>query len=290
MKLFFAGLLAGIFATSCDFIKPKTEGPTSAQSGQKPVARVNDKYLYIEDFKTLIPEGTNAIDSQQIVARFVESWIKKHLLMAAAERNGQIDMAAIDSRIQDYKYDLMGYELRKQEVERNLDYEVSEEEIKNYYENNKKNYELKTNIVRAVFIKVPKQAPHLEKLERSMKETSQKATQYILSFCNSYATSCYLDDTVWYEFDQMVINTPFQSIDNKIQFLKRNGFTKDNDGEFYYFLKIKEYRFREEIAPLDFAKDQIKKIIIGKRKQKIIQAFESKIYNEGKNKGYFEKY
>ena len=69
--------------SSCDLFKIK-DSQSELISETPPVARVYDKYLYPEDLEGLTSEAINSSDSADIVDRYVQSWIKKQLLIDEA--------------------------------------------------------------------------------------------------------------------------------------------------------------------------------------------------------------
>ena len=79
-------------------------------------------------------------------------------------------------------------------------------------------------------------------------------------------------------------------IPNKIQFLKENDYIESEDKDYLYFIKILEYKISDQISPLQFVKDEIENIIINKRKLKLSNQLEEKIYNQAKKNNDFKIY
>jgi hypothetical protein len=67
-------------------------------------------------------------------------------------------------------------------------------------------------------------------------------------------------------FDELVKNSPLVEIPNKIQFLKAYPYYETSDDSYLYFLKVVKYRISDNISPLEFVKDDIRNIILNKRK------------------------
>jgi hypothetical protein len=119
-----------------------------------PLARVNDTYLYDEDLAPLLAEATSPEDSTSIRNRYINSWVRRQLMLAKAEEIVDVDRAEIERKVQDYRYALISFEFKKQYINQNLNTEVSEDEIKAYYKENLDNFLLNQNIIRCRYIQV----------------------------------------------------------------------------------------------------------------------------------------
>jgi hypothetical protein len=217
----------------------------------QPIARVHDNYLYKIDLEGLMRKGMPISDSANIAERYVKSWIKKQLLIREAAAQSDFDESALEKMVQNYKQDLMIHALEKKYVEKELNREVSEEEITIYYKDNLVNFELKQNIIKCVFIKLPKDAPKIQRLKKLLYSTNDKDKEELKSYTYRFSTSYSLQDSLWINFEEVIANTPFTSIPNKVQFLKKNDYIEMTDEDFTYFLRILDYKISEEISPLE---------------------------------------
>jgi hypothetical protein len=75
-----------------------------------------------------------------------------------------------------------------------------------------------------------------------------------------------------------------------VEFLRKNRFVESTDDEFNYLIRIDEYRITDQISPLTFVEDQIRSIIINKRKVELTRNLEDKVFNEAVTKKDFEVY
>ena len=60
------------------------------------------------------------------------------------------------------------------------------------------------------------------------------------------------------------------------------------DAQFKYFLKVEEYRISDNVSPLEFVREDIKNIIINKRKVQLAQKLEEDLYEKAKTNKEFE--
>lgn len=270
-------------------IKMKKE-PEESNEQSAVIARVYDNNLYEHDIKGIVSENVSKQDSANIISRYVNNWIRKQLLIHEAASKIDFDQAELERKILDYRYALMVYEYEKYYIDQTLDKTVTEEEIKEYYNQNIANFELKQNIIRGIFVKVPKEAPKIDKLKKLIVSNKSKDIKDLRSYCFRFATSYSLDDSLWVNFDEVIKNTPLMGIPNKVQFLKENDFIESEDQDYLYFIKIHEYKISDERPPLEFVKDEIENIIINRRKIKLSNELEEKIYNKAKENNDFKIY
>jgi hypothetical protein len=276
-----------LLVVSCDFIKMKDEGKISA-SDRKPVARVGTTYLYRDELVGIVAPGTLKQDSLSRAEAFINSWIRKQLLIQEASKKIDINEAEVERKILDYRYSIIAYEYQTYYIKQNLDTVVQNPEIDAYYKANIDNFILKQNIVRATFIKVPKNAPRTQKIKEMIYSSREKEKKELKSYCLSFSAAYHISDSTWMVFDELVRNSPLAEIPNKIQFLRDNRYYETSDDSYLYFFKTEEYRISDNISPLEFVKDDIRNIILNKRKVELAQQLEDNVYNQASAEKEFE--
>jgi len=283
-KLWIFGLCA-LF--SCDYLQSLREKDAPVE---EPIARVYNKMLYPKDLKGIVPVRTNAEDSSNMVQRFVDAWVKKQMMQHVAEQNTDLDQAEITRRMEDYKYDLLVYAYEKQLIQQKLDTVVTKAQILEYYEENKANFELRQNIVKGFFLKVPKDARRVVVLKRWLANSDiSKNIDEIREYAVNSSSSYHLGDSSWIDFDDLIINTPFTTeLPNKIQTLRNQKFLETSDDTYLYFVRILEYKISSETSPLEFVKEQIADIILNKRRIELRKKHEDEILKQAKQDDNYE--
>jgi hypothetical protein len=224
------------------------------------------------------------------VEAYINSWIRKQLLIQEASRKIDFNEAEIERKILDYRYSLIAYEYQSHYIKQNLDTAVSNEEIESYYKANVDNFILKQNIVRATFIKVPKSAPKTNRIKDLIFSRREKDITELKSYCLSFSAAYHLSDSTWMVFDELVRNSPLAEIPNKIQFLKTNPYYETSVDEYLYFFRVLEYRISDNVSPLEFVRDDIRNIILNKRKVELARQLEDEVYNDALGKKEFQIY
>jgi hypothetical protein len=184
----------------------------------------------------------------------------------------------------------MVHEFKQYYINEQLQTQVTEDEIQSYYNSNQDNFELKQNIIRGIFIKLPKEAPKIKKVSKLIRSKKPKDHEELASYCFQFATYYTLEDTVWWNFGELIQSTPLASIPNQEQYLKSNKYVETNDQNFEYFLYINEYKIADQISPLEFVRDDIEEIIVNKRKITLANQLETDIYSEAQTNNDFEIY
>jgi hypothetical protein len=271
-----------VLLLSCD-------GKTSDEATErKPVARVENNYLYQDELAGISPPGTSLEDSISRAGAYLDSWIRKQLLIAEASRKMNINEAEVERKILDYRYSIIAYEYQTYYVKQKLDTAISATEIQNYYKQNIDNFILKQNIVQATFIKVPKTAPHTDKIREMISSHREKDQRELKSYCLSFSAAYHISDSSWMVFDDLVRNSPLAEIPNKIQFLKANPYFETSDDSYLYFLKVNSYRITDNTSPLEFVRDEIKNLLLNKRKVQLAKELEDVVYKDAESNERFE--
>lgn len=282
-------LLGLIVLSGCEFIKMKNEQTTDA-GDRIAVARVENAYLYKDELADILTQTTTKQDSIERAEAYINSWIRKQLLIQEAGKKININEAEVERKILDYRYSLIAYEYQSYYVKQNLDTSLSAADIETYYTQNIDNFVLKQNIVQAVFVKVPKTAPRTNRIKDLILSQKEKDENELRSYCLSFSTAYHLSDSAWMVFDELVKNSPLAEIPNKIQFLKTNRYYETSDDSYLYFLKVAKYRISDNISPLEFVKDDIRNIILNKRKVELAKKLEDEVYNKAVSSKKFEIY
>ena len=280
-------LAAAVLLGSCDLIKRKQDQEATAR---KAVARVNNIYLYLDELEGIVDGVVTREDSVSRISAYVNSWIRKQLLIQEARRNIRINEAEVERKVLEYRYSLIAFEYQNFYISKNLRDSVTEEEINAYYKEHKDNFILKKNIVRASFIKVPKGTPRTARIKAMLQSAKPKDRDDLKSYCLSFSSAYHLADSSWVEFDKLVVGSPLAEIPNKIQFLRAIPYYETSDDDFLYFLKIDDYKISDSESPVEFVRNDIKNIILNKRKVELSRKLEDEVYEQAQRNKTFEIY
>jgi hypothetical protein len=253
------------------------------------VAKVYDKYLYLKDIKHIFPQNVTKQDSIELANAYVSTWIKTQLILRQAELNLTPDQLDIQEQLESYRSSLLIYKYEEQMVKQKIDTLIAEEELKNYYDKNMSNFILEENLVKTLYLKIPKTAPDINNVKIWYKSNDKENIKKLESYCYNYATKYDYFEDQWINFSMLKRELP-QNIDNETEYLKTNNFIEQEDDGFYYLVYIKDRNLAGSLAPYNFVKAKIKDIILNKRKVKFLFDLENNIYNDAQDHNNFEIY
>ena len=199
---------------------------------------------------------------------------------SASEDNLSPDMKEeIVRQLEDTRTNLVIYQYQQKMILQKLDTVLTESELENYYAANGNSFVLTSNIVKALFIKLPLESPNLNKIRVLARSNDHNDLQQLESYCYQFAEKFDDFNEAWIPMDR--ISTELnQIIENEENFLKRNTFYETSDSASVYLVSFRDFRLRSSIAPFEYVKDDIKRIIWNTRRFEFIQSLENGIYND----------
>ena len=253
-----------------------------------PVAEVGKVILYYDEIPQLIQHGINEADSVAIIQNYINKWAKRRLLLLKAEENLAPELkSVIEQQIEETRTNLVIYQYQQQMILEKMDTVLSEAELENYYNVNEKSFILNSDIVKALFIKLPVETPELNKIRTLARSNNQNDLQQLETYCYQFAEKFDDFNEDWVPMNRLSVELQ-QDIENEETFLKNNKFFETSDSLSVYLISIRDYRLRSTTAPFEYVKNDIKRIIWNTRRIEFIQSLENGIYNEALKKNSFK--
>jgi len=125
MKKIWFWLLLCVVLTSCQNFYKKA-------SGDLVVATAYGKNLYQSDLKVVMYDGISKNDSIVNARSYIDTWVRRQLLIHQAEANLSKEQLDFSQQIEDYRNSLIIFRYESELIEQNLDTVVSENEIMAY--------------------------------------------------------------------------------------------------------------------------------------------------------------
>jgi hypothetical protein len=261
-----------------------------SQPERTALAKVGETILYYDQVPSLTQPGTSKADSTAIVQNYINNWARKELLFLKAQDNlAPENKNEIEKQLAETRANLVIYQYQRQMMIEKMDTTITEEELEAYYAANEKSFTLSSNIVKALFIKVPIDVPALDKIRTWSRSSDQKDLQQLETTCYQFAEKFDDFNEEWVTIDRLSVELP-QEINNQDQFLKYNTSYETRDSASIYLISFRDYRLRYSLAPFDYVKNDIKSIILNNRRFEFLQSLENGIYNEGLKANLFKLY
>ncbi len=268
---------------SCDFFN------RSSNTIDPVIAQVGEATLHLSDLaEVLVPAKTEA-DSQRIIENYTDNWIKRKLILDKAQTYLPEEQLDIEKQIADYRESLLIYAYENELIKQKMDTSVTNAEVRAYYNSNLPTFELSEDIVQFYYVKIPLQAPKLDSARVYFKQAQEGDKNKLVEYCYQYAEDFYLKDSLWYELNDIYKQVPIEIL--QLRAMAMNSLSGEvEDEQFLYLLKINNYAEQRTQAPLEYVADDIRKIILNRRKMELVSTTYDNLYKDAVKSGSFEKY
>ena len=272
------------------FVALTLVGCSTNEDKGKVLARVNDTELHQRDIEFLFRDAKYSVeDSTERAEQYIEEWVNEQALVQTAKKSADIDMDAIDKKAERFKNEMIIHQLIEQEVEDKLDTIVPIGEIRLYYKEHQQEFQLNDYLVKVLYMKVPFDAPDIEKISSAYKLRNASDIQDLEIYAPIYASNFYYDEENWIYFDDLLKEIPLQDI-NKDRFIVKRSKIKFEEAGYYYFLNIIDYKLKNTLSPLEFEKENIRERIINLRVNKLRQEIKDDIIKKAHEEGAITVY
>lgn len=274
------GLICLLLLQGCDLFSKKSK--------EIIVAECYGKYLYESDLSS-VAHGADALDSIARVNAYIDSWVRQQLLIHQAEAN--LSPAELDftKQIEEYRNSLVVYAYETQLINQKLDPVISDEEIDAYYEQHKDSFVLRNTMVRVAYVVLDENCKQKNDFRKLLSDYDTLMLQKLDALATDYAMSSYLDVDQWMRLDKLTEVVPIE-IYNVESFLKRSKFVSfDKDG-LLYMARFVDYLLEEDISPIEMERDNIKSLILMRRKKDLIDRMNASLYEEAQREHAIEVY
>ena len=258
-------------------------GQEHNHKGKTPLVEVSGEFLYKEDLQAALPLNISKDDSVLFAEHYIRNWIEDALLFDKAEGNIP-DNDKISKLVENYRRALILHTYPEELVNQKLANDISEEEINAYYEKNKELFRLDNPLVKGLFIKVPLSSPDLGNVRvwyrKNNQDVIEKLEKYSLRNAVSYD---YFYDR-WTSVPDVAAKIPLKVLDTDANYLDKNRNVEVKDTAFCYFLHIEDFLGKDKQKPLDFARDEIKEILINLKRVEFINKVKEDLYQRASDR------
>ena len=256
---------------------------------EKPLASVYEENLYLSEIRDIFPSSLSRQDSVLILQNYIDKWIRKQLILQKAELNLSEEQKDVRQQIEEYRSSLLIFKYEQNLILQKLDTLILPEQIEAYYNENSSNFILDEIIVKALFIKLPSDAPELYRVRQLYRSEREDDFQQLESYCYQYAVKYDYFNEDWIPFESITDELP-DEIRNPESFLRYNRYIEQQDSAFTYFINLREHIPASSVSPPEYVEAKIRSIILNQRKVRFVKELENNIYLDALNKGNFTIY
>lgn len=252
------------------------------------VARVYDRELHRGDLEGLVPAGLSHEDSLAVVKNYVDQWVRQAVILSKAEKNVKTDFSR---ELQEYENSLIVYAYERQIIDQLLDTLVTDAQIKEYYNEHKGDFLLKSSIVKTVYLMGPAKSSACAKIKRivSRSQFDDNDVVELEELASRNGFSGFYDASVWIPFVTLQTAIPITAY-NEQSFLRQHHSIAFSDDSLFYAARILDYKVSDEISPLEVQQDNIRSIILNHRKIDILNKLHADLLKEAEKGGHVKNF
>ena len=230
-KVRFMVLLAVVVLSGCTYFQSSND--------EIYLAKVDDKTYLLKDLRSQLPAGMTKPDSLARVNDILTRWVKKELLLKMATENLDESQKDLTKEIEEYSNAMLIHRYQQQLLSQKLDTVLTDQDIRHYYEINPEKFTLDYNIVKAVYMEIPKNVAKTDQIRRWMTENSPRSMSELESYSFQYASKYDHFNNEWVDFNNILARIPGGKEDPE-QMLKRSKFLQFSDLNNFYFVLIND--------------------------------------------------
>ncbi|NVJ63851.1 MAG: peptidyl-prolyl cis-trans isomerase [Flavobacteriaceae bacterium] len=275
-------VLLSVMVSSCEYFNDPDQ--------IKPIARLGDNFIYREDIPAYVYSGRSSADSAAAVNDFVNKWASKQIMISKARLNlPASQIQEFERLIANYRSDLYTLAYKEALVNQNTDTLVDSKTLLDFYETEKENFKLREKIVRLRFITVSDDYSDIDQLRNSLISYSEE-DQQTLDSLSIYFKKINLNDSIWVPMSMVLKEISPLNSNNEHLYLKKSQFFEIQDSIGVYLGFVKDVLGANEAAPISYIEQNIRTVLLNRRKQAFLRSLESDIIDEAIKNNEFEIY
>ena len=271
--------------SSCDYFQLKNN---NEQSSERVVARVGDENLYFQDLLQLDLQGLSPNDSIKVTTQYIENWARNQILIRKASLNlPEEKKEEFDAMLSDYKKELYINYYKGAVLSQSLDTVLKVNEIEAFYENNKNVFRLNEKLLQYRMFSFYTKDFNENKLKKLFLKNDKESMDKLLEDEMKY-THVRLDNPDWTLQSEFLKTMPLFVEKGKKINPKRFYIIKSE--EITTMIYITNVLLNHEIAPLEYVKPVVKRMLLHKKKLEYINNIEKNLINDAIQNKIYEKY
>lgn len=264
-------------------------GQEHDHKGKTPLVEVAGEFLYKEDLQAALPLNITKDDSILFAEHYIKNWVEDALFYDKAEGNIP-DNAKIAKLVENYRRALIMHTYQEELIGQKLANDISEEEIRTYYEQNKGLFHTEHPFVKGLLIKVPLQSRDLASVRQWYKKNTRDAIENLEKYSLGNAVSYDYFYDRWVPLSDIAAKIPLAALDMDAGYWDKNRNIEVKDTAFCYFLHVEEFLGKDEQRPLDFARTEIKEILINLKRVEFINKVKEELYQRASDRNKINYY
>jgi hypothetical protein len=257
-----------------------------AAPAQDPIARVHDRYLYPADLEGIGRDALNPQDSSRLLDEFIEGWINRQLILHVAEANLSAELEDIDRQAQEYRESLLIDAYLKEFIGQRVDTVVAQSEIDAYYEANKSQFILRSDLYKVDYALVKEGTANIDSLKLWFARPD-RFERDIARFCGLHCVDYRIDAEIWFSLADL--RGRFPSFEFAAS-LNPGEMLQIPDGDKLFLYKVRDKLSLGRYAPVAYHSNSIASRIMNNRRRELSKRTYRELWIEGAKQDVFERY
>ncbi|MBQ6244134.1 MAG: hypothetical protein IJK55_05405 [Bacteroidales bacterium] len=167
------------------------------------VARVGEHKLYKSELEQFIPNMIPAADSVRLAGQYINTWAMDQLYLDVAE--AQLSKAELDvsAELESFRRSLLKYRYEQRYINDRLDTLVTDEQVRQYYQEHEADFALKRPVLKVRFVDVMKDSPNKDAILKMMTSKEYSDVQRADTLAQSTALRYFDSSDTWMDAGEL---------------------------------------------------------------------------------------
>jgi hypothetical protein len=167
------------------------------------VARVGEHKLYKSELEQFIPNMIPAADSVRLAGQYINTWAMDQLYLDVAE--AQLSKAELDvsAELESFRRSLLKYRYEQRYINDRLDTLVTDEQVRQYYQEHEADFALKRPVLKVRFVDVMKDSPNKDAILKMMTSKEYSDVQRADTLAQSTALRYFDSSDIWMDAGEL---------------------------------------------------------------------------------------
>ena len=258
--------------------------PLPKEEETKAVAVVGQRHLDVEELRAALPQGVQGDDSVSYADAYVSKWLVQQLKLAEAESIFSSSADDVERLVEEYRRSLLIRKLEQHYVDVEVADSISMKDIEEYYKNHKGDFRLSSPVVKGVIVVMPEKFRSRDKMLKKMASKSAEQQRELEQMCAKNNFSCHRFDE-WVDFAEFLSHLPLTRNSTNASLLAKRNVQQIRYNRSLYCYIITGVLKAGEVMPMYMAKDDIRRILINRRRMDIVRRNEERLVQEALSSG-----
>ncbi len=250
------------------------------------VAECCGKILTIGEIDQLT-YGFTGEDSARMAEEYIRNWAIELLMYDNAHRatNRQIE-----ELVADYRRSLYMHEYEQLLVAQRMPQMIEDSLVLAFYETHKSQLSLREMILKGALVVIPNGAPNVADLKRNLQHLDDaESLEWIEKYVYQYGVGYELFVEDWKMQEEVLGCIPLEKQELE-KLLRKNRQVEVQDSINTYLLEVMDYHLAGSVMPLEYARKDIEKNILGARRVDFLKDARNELYDKSLKNGKLVRY